>query len=104
MTDERVKVSLEEALKRIGKGKRIHTFLQGPMDILIGADWNRKDLIASIKQHGIEESGPAATAAGHGLVILRGDGDSPLFVATQADLPEAKLYDGVIERESGVGA
>lgn len=85
-TNERVQVSLEDALKRIGDGEQIHTFLQGPMGILIGADWGREALIDAIKKHGIEESGPAATAAGHGLVILRGD--SPLFVETVgADKP-----------------
>lgn len=68
-TAERRIVPLNEAIARIGEEPEIHTFMQtGPM--LIGADHPREELIAAMRAHGVEESGPAATAMKHSLVIV----------------------------------
>lgn len=79
MTDERVQVSLEDALKRIGDGGEIHTFRQWAFG-LIGADWPREKLIEAIEKYGVEESGQLATSMHHGLVLM--DGQGPLFIET----------------------
>jgi len=80
--DRRV-VPIEEAIERIGTKKYIHTFMQGGPAVLIGCDHSRTALIAAMKKHGVEESGPGASEMGHTLVIVKYptlDGAAPLFI------------------------
>lgn len=87
MTDktltERQPVAIEEAIRRIGTEAHIHTFMQGG-PCLIGADHDRDELIAAMTHHGVEESGDAASAMGHTLVIVAypvsGGRTTPLFI------------------------
>jgi hypothetical protein len=80
-------VPIAEAIKRIGKGRDIHTMFNPRMNVLIGADWSRQDVIAAMRKHGVEESGPDATDMGHPLVIRRYKLPTgqlvPLFIATK---------------------
>lgn len=72
-------VPIEEAIERIGRGKHVHTFMQGG-GALIGADHSRSDLIAAMKKYGVEEAGDQARAMKHTLVIREYGGHGPLFI------------------------
>lgn len=75
---ERRVVPFEEAVARIGAGRHIHTIRGGGFAI-IGADWDRADILRTMKECGVEEAGGMASAMGHTLVIVNCDG-SPLFI------------------------
>jgi hypothetical protein len=63
-------VSIEEAIARIGTGKYIHTLMQvRGANMLVGCDHHRNKLIALMRKHRIENSGDAAAAVGHTLVL-----------------------------------
>ena len=88
-------VPIEESIARIGPDESIHTFMDTPFG-LIGADHDRESLIESMRLHGVEESGSAASRMGHTLVIVRypviGGRTTPLFIAalprpSEADPP-----------------
>jgi hypothetical protein len=89
--DRRV-VPIEEAIRRIGRKKWIHTFMQGG-PALIGADHDREDVIAAMRTHGVEDSGASATAIGHTLVIVRypvaPGRHAPLFIEAKPAAPDA---------------
>lgn len=90
-------VPIEEALRRLdvipdydaGSGPEpcVHTFAQAAFGLL-GAHWSVEDIEALMRERGVEESGPAARATNHGLVVLR-EGLGPLFIATKAEAPDA---------------
>jgi hypothetical protein len=89
---ERVQVSWGEALTRLrvipdydpggdeGPGPCVHTMLDGGV-ALLGAHWRLSQVEEAVQKWGCEESGPNATRAGHGLVILRDSG--PVFLETK---------------------
>lgn len=81
MSDERVPVPLAEAIAMLPEGEKVHTFRLSGF-VLIGADWDRADLIAEMERHGVELSGPRAAAAGHGLVLFDPD---PLFIEARGE-------------------
>lgn len=83
MDDEKVFVPYAEAVTRLPDGDRIHTYRQSSMNVLIGADWFRDDLLAAIMEHAdtIEETGPHAQHMHHGLAIH--DHHGPLFIETK---------------------
>lgn len=80
MNNEREPVTYERAIEMIGDGERIHTFRNPAAGIMLGADWDRADLLEQIQKHGAEISGPLATAQGHGLLLI--DDHGPLFIET----------------------
>lgn len=83
---ERVFLSLEDATKLLADSERIHTFRQGGAGILIGADWDREDIIERIKKHGVELSGAQATNMGHGLVsVNQKNPRDTLFIETEQE-------------------
>jgi hypothetical protein len=78
---DRVAVNLDDAIIRLAtEDGRVHTFRDAGI-ALIGADWDIEDLIAAMRKHGVEESGPSAIEAKHGLVLM--DEHGPLFIATR---------------------
>jgi hypothetical protein len=81
--DERRVVPIEEAIERIGGDEMIHTFMGGGFGLL-GADHERDGLIAKMRKHGVEDSGPSMSAMGHTLVIVEYPLDdkrtTPLFI------------------------
>lgn len=88
---ERRVVPIEEAIRRIGNEKYIHTFMNSAFAI-IGADHDRTDLIAMMRKHGVEDAGEGASGMGHTLVIvnypLDGTRVTPLFIeAAKAEQP-----------------
>lgn len=80
MGDEREPVNLERALEMIGETERVHTIRNSAIGVMLGADWDRADVIAAIEKFGVELSGPAATSMKHGLVLF--DETGPLFIET----------------------
>lgn len=78
----------EQAKLLLPEGEYIHTLVNGAVNVLIGADWKREEILAAIDENDcIMLGGPACRAMGHGLAILNSSG-MPLFV-------EAK--EGVLE-------
>lgn len=85
---QRRMVPLDEAIRRIGDGEMIHTFMDAPFG-LIGADHERERLIEQMRKYGVENAGEAASAMGHTLVIVRypldGSRTTPLFIEAKAE-------------------
>ena len=77
MTD-RTQVAFADVVRRIGDGEFIHTLRSGAA-MLLGADLSRGRLLALVKEHGCEESGPGASHMGHTLAC--DCGGSWLFIA-----------------------
>lgn len=71
---------LEVAVGMITENKYVHTFRQGGM-IIIGADWERDDLISAMEKHGVQLAGEQATQMGHGLCLK--DDRGFLFIETK---------------------
>jgi hypothetical protein len=81
-TNERVKLTAEQAIAMLPDGEQIHTFRNPAPSLMIGADWDRADVVKAIRKHGVELSGEAATAAGYGLALFDG---SWLFIKTRKE-------------------
>lgn len=86
--DEKVDLTYEEAVGMLPDGDKIHTFRNAPPGVLIGADWDREDIIKAIADHGAELSGETATRTGHGMVIFTGERTikDALFVETRKEV------------------
>ena len=77
-------VSLTDAIARLGPGQDVHTFIQaGP--VLVGADWSGEDVIAAMRQYGVQNAGEQACRMGHTLVIIRGS--EPVFIEAMPESP-----------------
>lgn len=87
MADEREAVTYETAVSMIGDGERVHCIRNSAPGLMLGADWDREDVLAAIKEHGAELAGPLATSMGHGLLLI--DKRGPLFIETLR--PETSL-------------
>ena len=61
----------------------VHTFAESGFGLL-GAHWSLDDLRTLFETYGVERAGDAATAMGHGLVVLR-PSRGPLFIATKGE-------------------
>jgi hypothetical protein len=62
----------------------VHTVRSGA--VLFGAHWSLNMARASFEKYGVAESGPEATAMGHGLVVI--DVGGPVFFETKAPTDE----------------
>lgn len=81
-SDEKAYVTIEQAIELLPKGKYVHTFRQAEF-ALLGCDWERKDLIKSMRAApAIEVTGPTAQSMKHGLCIYDDIGPEPLFIQT----------------------
>lgn len=81
-------VPIEEAIRRIGRKRQVHTFMSSPI-ALIGADHDRDSLIAKMRELGVEDSGAQASAMGHTLVI-RNYHPAPLFIEAKPSKTERR--------------
>jgi hypothetical protein len=77
----RIFFTADEAIAMLPDGETVHTFRSG-VGILIGADWDRDDLIRAIRANKCEQGGEQCTAMGHGLVVWTSE-TNPLFVETR---------------------
>ncbi len=81
-SDDIVLLSYEEAVALLPDGERIHTFVN-PAGMLVGADWDRADVLALLATTGRRAvTGAMAQDMGHGLAAYR-DGE-PVFIATRS--------------------
>lgn len=85
--EEKKELTKEQAKLLLPDREWIHTFVNGNINVLIGCDWKREEILTAIDENVCEIGGPACRAMGHGLAIINGSG-MPLFV-------EAK--EGVLE-------
>jgi hypothetical protein len=76
-------LTYDEAVALLPDGEQIHTFIQaGPA--IIGADWERADVLALLRRTGRREvTGEAAQGMGHGLAASLPVTDEPLFIETR---------------------
>ena len=80
-------INPEDAINLLPEGETVHTFLNSGM-CLVGADWDREELIDKIRSVGYREiTGSMARSMNHGLALWsagdkRGD---VLFVETDMD-------------------
>lgn len=65
---DRQTVPYDEAVAMLPDGELVHTFRNGAPSVLIGADWEKAQLLPWILEYGVELSGEQATAMHHGLV------------------------------------
>jgi hypothetical protein len=75
-----VALTYEEAVALLPEGERVHTIIDGGV-ALLGADWDREDVLALLRTGRPELSGAQATARGHGLVAFPATG--PVFIETR---------------------
>jgi hypothetical protein len=81
MSEDKIFLTKEQALKLIGDRDQVHTFRSMSM-ALIGCDWSRESILETIENAGekdIEIGGEMCKKMGHGLVIWTSESD-PLFI------------------------
>jgi hypothetical protein len=74
-------------LKRVDEmmtpGKQVHTLIEcSGLPVLLGANWDRKELLRLAKRYGAYESGESANAMHHGIVVW--NDKQPVFCETRA--------------------
>jgi hypothetical protein len=60
-------ITLDEAIAMLPEGKTIHCFKSPGMNMLVGADWDREEVLKHLKAGKPELAGPIAVSMGHGL-------------------------------------
>lgn len=64
---DREEIPYANAVAMLPEGERVHTVRNSLPGVMLGADWDRPKLLTWIKEHGVEKSGPTASAMHHGL-------------------------------------
>ena len=62
-------LTYDEAVSLLPDGEQIHTFVNPITDLLIGADWSRKEILDALRKSTIQRTGPEARKMGHGIVV-----------------------------------
>jgi hypothetical protein len=75
-------LTYEQAVAMLPDGDTIHTFLN-PGAVLIGADWDREQVLDLLKTGKPELAGEMATRMDHGLAVVRENG--PVWIQTKKD-------------------
>lgn len=75
---EKEKIDIKKAIAMLPSSERVHTFRNSSM-MLIGADWDKSDIIKAMEKYGVELSGEQAKSMNHGLVLNDG---TYLFIET----------------------
>ncbi len=79
---ERVMLSYEDAVTMLPDGPQIHTFVNPGVGMVVGADWDRDEILELLKTGKPELSGEQATRMGHGIVAWRQPEGKAIFIAT----------------------
>jgi hypothetical protein len=74
-------LTLEEAEKLLPEGDTVHTFRQGGLGLLVGADWSKTRILERFQTHGVGLSGDTARNMNHGLASF--DDTGWLFIETR---------------------
>ena len=88
-TEEKILLTEDAAIAMLPDGDSIHTFRDAGI-ALIGADWDRQDILDAIKHCPCEVGGRMCRSMKHGLVIHDGE-PSPLFVRVRDDFDYSTL-------------
>ena len=80
MAEERIKLDAEQAASLIADGEEVHTFRAGGA-ILIGADWERAEILEILRIYTPEIGGEKCRAMNHGIAVR--DEASWMFIATK---------------------
>lgn len=85
-------VPVEEAMQRLavqedydcGNGPEpcVHTFADSAIGLL-GAHWDLPSAEAFMREWGVQQAGPAASATNHGLVVVAENGKRTIFFETR---------------------
>lgn len=68
--DKPILLTPDEAIAMLPEGEWIHTFRNPGVNLLIGADWDRDDLLVAIRcSCSRQVGGPMCCGMNHGLVI-----------------------------------
>lgn len=80
MSDEKRFITAEEAASLLNDGDNIHTFVNPNGAMLIGADWQRSEVIKLLEEQSgkIEIGGEMCRKMAHAIVVWRGN--DPLFI------------------------
>jgi hypothetical protein len=70
MSEEREVVTYDEAVAMLPDGDSIHTFIESMSGVLLGADWERDEILKVLKAGEPERTGPAASGMNHGLAVI----------------------------------
>lgn len=75
---ERVFLTFDEAVALIPAKERVHTFTNPAHNVLVGADWDREEILKLMRScpdaECAEVAGAMAQDMGHGIVIRQGHG------------------------------
>lgn len=84
MKDDKVKITAEQLETILKDGDTVHTF-RNSVNMLIGADWSKTDLLATAKEHEstLELTGTMARGMEHGAALF--DKTGPLFIETDEE-------------------
>lgn len=70
-TEQRVELTVDEALAMLPEGDTVHTFRNPGVGMMMGADWNRPAIEEEIlRAERRELTGGIAQSMGHGLVLF----------------------------------
>jgi hypothetical protein len=74
MSEERVFLTVDEAIAMLPDRDIVHVVTGGVSPLLLGADWDRQDVIDLFQkapEHGIEIAGDMAAATGHKIACFQ---------------------------------
>lgn len=78
-------ITKEQAISMLPDSEHIHVQMNPGYGMLIGADWNKKDVLDHIEQHDCEVGGEMCRKMNHGLVVwFEGKDNRPMFVETKS--------------------
>lgn len=67
--DKKQPLTKEEAIAMLPDGDSIHTFRNPAPSVLVGADWEREEILKAINKYDFELTGEAASAMDHGMAF-----------------------------------
>jgi len=88
--NERMFLTAEQTIEMLPDGDAVHVFVMSGLGALIGAPWQRKDVLEFIRNHQMELAGPVAPAQNHGLPC----GSDRMFIETRILAPPAESEGG----------
>lgn len=67
--NEKQFLTTEEVFARLPDEEYVHTFRQARDGTLLGADWERREMIKAINKYQFEVTGKQAQSMGHGMAF-----------------------------------
>jgi hypothetical protein len=103
MSDDKCLLTPDQAIAMLDPdGENIHTLRSAPL-CMLGADWERSDLIKAIRTAaGLEIGGDMCKGMNHGLVVWT-ERDNPLFVECAKGF-DYDAYEHSIKAQVATGA